>query len=81
MSPNDNHEKISLSEMNAFLERTLIETYLKGKGYTMEDLKNMPPEEASSLRVEASTYASSKLAEMEHKAHFIKKLYEAYSQD
>jgi hypothetical protein len=81
MAEKDKNSRGRLEEIQVFLEMTLIETYLKGKGYTLEDLKTIPPEEATRLRVEASTYASTKLAEIEHKAHFIKELYEAYSQD
>lgn len=52
------------------LEKLLLEAYLEGKGYHLEDLKNLPPEEAKSLMKEACAYASMKLAEVESKAHF-----------
>ena len=66
-------------DIHAFLEKTLIEAYLKGKGYTLEDLQKLPKEEAKYLMKEASTYASGKLAEVEVKAHFMQELHDAYS--
>lgn len=45
-------------DIHAFLEKTLIETYLKGKGYTLEELKSLPEVEAKQLMKEASTFAS-----------------------
>ena len=65
-------------DIHAFLEKTLIEAYLKGKGYTLEDLQNLPEEEAKQIMKEASTYASGKLAEVEVKAHFMQELHDAY---
>jgi hypothetical protein len=68
-----------MEDIHAFLEKTLIEAYLKGKGYVLEDLKNLPEEEAKLLMTEASTYASCKLAELEDRAHFVQELHEAYT--
>jgi len=77
----NNYIKVSTDEIHAFLEKTLIEAYLKGKGYTREDLKNLPQAEAKQLMKEASTYASNKLAEVEIKAHFVKELHDAYTEE
>ena len=52
------------------LERMLIEVFLEGKGYTVESLKTLPPEQAHELMKEACAYASMKLAEVESKAQF-----------
>ncbi len=52
------------------LEHMIIEAYLAGQNVTLEDLKNLPPEEAQRLMKEASSYASMKLAEVEFKAKF-----------
>ena len=68
-------------DRNALLEKTLIETYLKGKGYTLNELKDLPEEEAKQLMKEASTYASCKLAELEDKAHFMEKLHSAHTNE
>ena len=62
-------------DIHAFLEKTLIETYLKGKGHTLDELQDLPEMESRQLMKEASTYASSKLAEVELRAHFVKELH------
>jgi transposase len=81
MTNNKNNNKGSTNKIHAFLEKTLIEVYLKGKGYTREDLKNLPPADARQLMKEASTYASNKLAEVELKARFVKDLHDAYNEE
>ena len=35
-----------MEDIHAFLEKTLIEAYLKGKGYTQDDLQDLPEEKA-----------------------------------
>jgi hypothetical protein len=72
-----NNQKI-LDDIHPILERILIETYLEGKGYTRERLKDLPKEDAKQLMKEASTYASGKLAEVEVKAHLMQVLHDAY---
>lgn len=57
------------------LEKMLLEEYLEGKGYRLEDLKNLPPAEAQALMKEACAYASMKLAEVESKAHFRREIH------
>lgn len=66
-------------DIHAFLEKTLIEAYLKGKGYSLEELKSLPEKEAKQLMKEASTYASGKLAELEDRAHLVRELHDASS--
>ena len=77
MSAKNNCGPPITEDIHAFLEKTLIETYLKGKGYSMEDLQNLPEEKAYQIMTEASTYASGKLAEVEVKAHFMQELHDA----
>ena len=52
------------------LERSLIEEFLLKKGYRLEDLRELPQEEAKQLMKEACSFASLKLAEMEAKKQF-----------
>jgi hypothetical protein len=52
------------------LERNLIREYLRGKGYKMQDLRNLPEDEAKRLMREACQYATFKLAEVESRAKF-----------
>ncbi len=79
MSTNKNNGQPIAEDIHAALEKTLIEAYLKGKGYTLEDLKKLPEAEAKQLMKEASTYASGKLAELEERAHFLQELHDAYT--
>jgi hypothetical protein len=78
MCAKKNNQTAVSDDVHVFLERTLIEAYLKGKGYTLDDLKKLPEEMARQLMKEASMYASGKLAEMELKAHFVEELHDAY---
>ncbi len=79
MSTKKNNSRPIMEDMHAGLEKSLIETYLKGKGYTLEDLKKLPEPEAKQLMKEASVYASGKLAELEERAHFLQELHDAYT--
>ena len=57
------------------LEWQLITDYLKEKGYSRNDLRNLSEDEAHRLRVEACRYASLKLAEIEARSHFRQKIH------
>lgn len=78
MSTNKNNSPPLVENMHAGLERSLIETFLKSKGYTKADLKKLPEAEVKQLMKEASTYASGKLAELEERAQFLQELRDAY---
>ena len=57
------------------LEWQLITDYLKEKGYSRNDLRNLSEDEAHRLRVEACRYASLKLAEIEARSQFLQKIH------
>jgi len=57
------------------LERKLIAEYLLGKGYCWSDLKNLPKKKANSLMKEACRYAAFKLAEIEARSKFRRKIH------
>jgi len=57
------------------LERQLINDYLKSKGYPRQVLLTLPIEQARILMTEACTYASLKLAEVEARSQFSKKIH------
>ncbi|HBX68194.1 MAG TPA: hypothetical protein DEH25_02080 [Chloroflexi bacterium] len=57
------------------LERQFINSYLKSKGYTRQDLLTLPIEQARTLMTEACTYASLKLAEVEARSQFCRKIH------
>jgi hypothetical protein len=63
-------------EIHALLEKCLFKEYLQSKGYTQESLNALPEDKAHQIMKEASTYASSKLAEIEIRARFTEDLRE-----
>ena len=65
-----------IEDRSALLENSLIEEYLKEKGYSQEDLKKLPAELVEKLMKEASQYASLKMEEVEARAHFVKELHD-----
>ena len=65
-----------IQDRSALLENSLIEEYLKQKGYSHEDLKKLPAELVEKLMKEASQYASLKMEEVEARAHFVKELHD-----
>jgi len=56
------------------LERQLIIDYLAEKGYVLKDLKAMPADRAKELMGAACKYASLKLAEIEARSQFRRKI-------
>ncbi len=66
----DDEECMSEGPQSA-LERQLVEDYLNSKGFTRQDLHNLPEEQARQLMKEACNYASLKLAELESKSKFL----------
>ncbi len=81
MSGQKTNNQASFDELHAFSEKKFIEIYLKEKGYTLEHLRHMAPEQARQLMKEASIYASNKLAEIEMRAKFVTTLHDAYSKE
>jgi hypothetical protein len=78
MSTNQSNGPPITQNKHADLERSLIETYLKSRGYTRADLKKLPEAQARQLMKEACIYASGKLAELEKRAQFLQELHNAY---
>jgi hypothetical protein len=59
------------------LERTLIDEFLRLRGLTREALDTLPDDERHELLVEASTYASARLTEIESRSHYVHELHGA----
>ena len=57
------------------LERQFIIDYLAVRGYSLKDLNNLPKEKADELMAIACRYASLRLAEIESRSRFIRKLH------
>lgn len=56
------------------LERMLIGEYLLSKGYQLSDIQNLPAQELKDLMKEACSYAALKLAEIEARSKFRRKI-------
>jgi hypothetical protein len=61
--------------LKASLEQYYFQVYLQSKGLTVENLKNLPENEARKIRRDAFLYASTKLAEEETRARFVQDLH------
>lgn len=60
----------------ADLERALIDTFVHARGFDGQKLAELPEWERETLLREASVYASSKLAEVEMRAHYLHDIHE-----
>jgi hypothetical protein len=56
------------------LEQELIDSYLRTQGVTRRSLNLLPRDRARCLRIAASTFASTRLAEIELRACFVRSL-------
>ncbi len=56
------------------LERQFIRQYIRDKGYSRDDMRALPKEQASALYRQACRYAALKLAEVEARALFRHKI-------
>ena len=65
-----------IEDPSTMMENALIAEFLKQKGYTHEDLKNLPAELVEKLMKEASQHASLKMEEVQARAHFVKELHD-----
>lgn len=63
-------DRCALEGPQSALEHKLIEEYLGTKGYSWEDLHNLPEDEYHQIMREACQYASLKLTEVESRAKF-----------
>jgi hypothetical protein len=68
---NKDMEKFAIQSPEAELEKQLIEQYLLNQGYTLETVEQLSMEEHKRIMAGASTYASTKLAEVEDRAHLV----------
>jgi len=64
-----------LTEPKASLEKAFIEAFLMSKGYSTETLVFLTKSHARRLRIEASIYASGRLAEIEARSTMVDDLH------
>ena len=57
------------------LEAALIDAFLKAHGHDRQSVKALPEDRARRLLTDASVYASSKLSEVEARAHYVHELH------
>jgi hypothetical protein len=58
------------------LERSLIDEFLRRRGYDPAHLEQLPDTFRDGLLKEASLYASARLAEVESRAHYVHEIHE-----
>jgi hypothetical protein len=63
------------------LERSLIETFVRGRGYAPDDLTALAEADRHALLKDASVYASSKLSEVESRARFVHEIHDGGMHD
>ena len=71
----DDSTSFVIQDKQAELARNFIEERLKSQGYSLKTICDLPEEEAKRIMIDASIYASVKLAEVEDKAHFVRSLH------
>lgn len=71
----DDIDRIPVEEPLAALERLLISEYLASAGADLASLLRRHDEEANRMLADASKYAASRLAEVEARSHYLKKLH------
>jgi hypothetical protein len=64
-----------MEETHAELERRLIDEYLRSVGESTDALRGREDARARKLRSAASTYATSRLAEVEARSHYVRRLH------
>jgi hypothetical protein len=57
------------------LERSLIDEFLRARGYDPAGLDDLPDDERERLLTDASVYASGKLVEVEARSHFLDEMH------
>jgi len=67
----DTFERLGVESPLARLERSLIDEFLRAQGCDPLKLADLPETERDALLKHASVFASSRLAEVESRSHFL----------
>jgi hypothetical protein len=67
----ESSDPVPLSDRFAQLERAFIDEFLRLQGYDHVTVNALPDAQRHALLTSASTYAATKLAEVESRAHYI----------
>jgi len=68
-------DRSPITDPSAILERTLIDDFIRARGYDPTRLHELPEEDRRRLESDASKHAASRLAEMEARAHYVHELH------
>ena len=71
MDPDESH----IADPNAGLERSIIDEFIRTRGYDPAALQELPEDVRVRVQAEASTHAAARLAEMEARAHYVHDLH------
>lgn len=74
MSP-DLRDTPVLTDPHRDLERAFMEEFLRGRGYDFARLSGLPEEQKTELLKAACLYATTRLAEVEARAHYLHELH------
>ena len=66
---------VRAEDPEAQLEKALIDEFLRARGLDSSALHALPAEEAKRVLADASTYAGTKLAEVESRARFVHEIH------
>ena len=72
---NDDLSALKRTDRTDQLEEALIEAFLKARGHDRHSVQALPEDQARQLLKDASVYASSKLSEVEARAHYVHELH------
>ena len=64
-----------LEEPLAELERRIIDEYIRGLGHDPDNLRASEDPGARKILVDASTYAATRLSEVEARSHYVRELH------
>ena len=73
---NDTFERLAVESPLAQLERTIIDEFMRVRGHDPRKLADLPALERDSLLRQASVFASSRLAEVESRSHFLHEIHD-----
>jgi hypothetical protein len=73
---NDPSERAPILPPLGELEQTLIDEYVRARGYDPLKLAGLPDQVRRDLLKDASLYASTKLSEVESRSHFVHEIHE-----
>ena len=72
---NATHFQAASADPMTRLEEALIDEFLQARGHDRRSVHELPEDQAHRLLTDASIYASTKLSEVEARAHYVHELH------